>query len=198
RLFIWNTHETGTVLMNLFWATINLFLLGAAVGVATEAPQQSTSHRVRMNMPAFLRLPGGYTINCYTSEYSSAGLSLMVSDTRLLRDDISVQVGLQRGDMEFLFPATLYVTGEGKVEATFKNLSLEQEAQLIQCTFGRADAWLNWRETPPENQAIDGLLDVMRRGGLGYIRLYQWVYDGVISGLTRLYTGTRSGSQGDL
>lgn len=198
RLFIWNTHETGTVLMNLLWATINLFLLGAAAGVATEAPQKSSHHRVRMNIPASLHLPGGYTLSCFTSDYSSAGLGLIVSDISKLRNATNVLVGLNRGDREFLFPATLLLYDNGQVEAEFKQLTLEQEAKLIQCTFGRADAWLNWNNNSPEDQAVDGLVDVVKKGSLGYIRLYQWLYDGLVNGLIRLYTGARSKTQKDL
>lgn len=194
RLFVWNTHETGTVLMNLGWCVFNLFLLGAAVGVATEAPQDSVHHRVRMAIPALLRLPGGYTINCFTADYSSAGLGLMVADTSVLQHASRVQVGLYRGDREFLFPATLHIHDDGLVDAIFQPLSPEQEAQLIQCTFGRADAWLDWKEDDTPDQALAGLVDVLRKGMTGYSRLFSWLNYGVIYGLRRLYIGRNRSS----
>ena len=179
RLFFLNTHETGTVLMNLLWCGFNLGILGAAVGVATEAVQKFVHHRVRMVMPAFLRLPGGYTVSCYTEEYSSAGLTLEVPDTRRVNEFSEVQVGLNRGDREFLFPAKIKFNEFGKVEALFTDLSPEQETQLIQCTFGRADAWLNWQEVEVRDRALGGLRDVFTRGLTGYVRLYYWIKDGV-------------------
>lgn len=181
RLFVTNTDEMGTVVMNLLWCGFNLAILGAAVGVATEAVQTHTHHRVRMLMPAFLRLPGGYTISCHTEEYSAAGLTLAVGDLSKLREFSNVKVGLHRGDREFLFPAQIVFDEQGRVEARFTHLSPEQEAQLIQCTFGRADAWLNWQEDETRDRALGGLQDVVKKGLIGYVRLFAWLRE--IAGL---------------
>lgn len=178
RLFVFNTHETGTVVMNLLWCGFNLAILGAAVGVATESVQKHVHHRVRMVMPAFLKLPGGYTVSCYTEEYSAAGLTLAISDTTGINEFSQVQVGLHRGDREFLFPAKIHFTESGHVEALFTNLTPEQETQLIQCTFGRADAWLNWQEDQTRDRALGGLKDVFAKGLLGYVRLFSWLKGG--------------------
>jgi len=180
RLFVFNTHETGTVLMNLLWCGFNLAILGAAVGVATESIQKHVHHRVRMVMPAFLKLPGGYTISCYTEEYSAAGLTLAVPDTTGIREFSEVQVGLHRGDREFLFPAKVHFTESGHIEALFTNLTPEQETQLIQCTFGRADAWLNWQEDQTRDRALGGLKDVFAKGMVGYVRLFAWIRGGAV------------------
>lgn len=186
RLFVFNTHETGTVLMNLLWCGFNLAILGAAVGVATESIQKHVHHRVRMVMPAFLKLPGGYTISCYTEEYSAAGLTLAVPDTSGIREFSEVQVGLHRGDREFLFPAKVHFTESGHIEALFTNLTPEQETQLIQCTFGRADAWLNWQEDQKRDRALGGLKDVFAKGLVGYVRLFAWIRGGAVDFGNRL------------
>ncbi|HEX4916899.1 MAG TPA: UDP-forming cellulose synthase catalytic subunit [Limnobacter sp.] len=175
RLFFFNTHEVGTVLMNLLWCGFNLAILGAAVGVATESIQKHVHHRVRMVIPAFLRLPGGYTVTCYTEEYSAAGLTLNVPNTSRIREFSQVQVGLNRGDREFLFPAKVSFNERGLLEATFGSLTPEQEKQLIQCTFGRADAWLNWQEDQRRDRALGGLKDVFQKGMVGYARLFAWL-----------------------
>lgn len=57
RLLFWGTEEPATVLMNMGWATFNLIMLGAAVGVAREARQVRVSHRIPMRVPATLLLP---------------------------------------------------------------------------------------------------------------------------------------------
>jgi cellulose synthase (UDP-forming) len=167
-------------LMNLLWCGFNLAILGAAVGVATESVQKHVHHRVRMVMPAFLKLPGGYTVSCYTEEYSAAGLTLAVADTTGISEFSQVQVGLHRGDREFLFPAKIHFTETGQVEALFTNLTPEQETQLIQCTFGRADAWLNWQEDQTRDRALGGLKDVFAKGMIGYVRLFAWLKDGAV------------------
>ncbi|WP_334118815.1 UDP-forming cellulose synthase catalytic subunit [Limnobacter sp.] len=186
RLFVFNTHETGTVVMNLLWCGFNLAILGAAVGVATESIQKHVHHRVRMVMPAFLKLPGGYTISCYTEEYSAAGLTLAVADATGIAEFSQVQVGLHRGDREFLFPAKIHFTESGHVEALFTNLTPEQETQLIQCTFGRADAWLNWQEDQTRDRALGGLKDVFAKGMIGYVRLFAWLRKGAVEVGNRL------------
>ena len=177
RLLITDTHELGTILMNLVWCAFNLIILGAAVGVSTEAVQKNTHHRVRMVMPALLRLPGGYTLNCHTEEYSATSLTLAVSNPSALREFSNVQVGLHRGDREFLFPAKLVFNEHGHIQAQFNNLNTEQEMQLIQCTFGRADAWLNWPEKETKDRALGGLQDVLKKGWIGYKRLFVWLRD---------------------
>lgn len=181
RLTIFNTHETGTVVMNLLWCSFNLVILGAAVGVATESAQRHVHHRVRMVIPAFLKLPGGYTVSCHTEEYSAAGLVLSVPDASSIREFSQVQVGLHRGDREFLFPAKIHFTENGALEALFTHLTPEQETQLIQCTFGRADAWLNWQEDTTKDRALGGLKDVFAKGLIGYTRLFAWLGDGAAS-----------------
>lgn len=175
RLF--TDQDVGTVLMNLLWCMFNLSILGAAVGVATEAVQKHLYHRVRMVMPALLRFPGGYTISCHTEEYSTESLTLAVQNPSELRSFSNVQVGLHRGDREFLFPAKLFISETGRVEARFTQLGAEQEALLVQCTFGRADAWLNWAEKETRDRSLGGLKDVLQKGLVGYARLFSWLKD---------------------
>jgi cellulose synthase (UDP-forming) len=173
RLF--TDQDVGTVMMNLLWCLFNLSILGAAVGVATEAVQKHLYHRVRMVIPALLRLPGGYVINCHTEEYSTEGLTLAIQTPNELRSFSNVQVGLHRGDREFIFPAKLFISDTGRVEARFTSLSAEQETQLVQCTFGRADAWLNWAEKETRDRSLSGLKDVLQKGLVGYARLFSWL-----------------------
>ncbi|HEX4879244.1 MAG TPA: UDP-forming cellulose synthase catalytic subunit, partial [Limnobacter sp.] len=104
-----------------------------------------------------------------------AGLTLNVPDTARIREFSQVQVGLHRGDREFLFPAKVNFNTHGRVEAVFSNLTPEQEMQLIQCTFGRADAWLNWQEDERRDRALGGLKDVFQKGMVGYVRLFAWL-----------------------
>jgi cellulose synthase (UDP-forming) len=77
-LLFWGTEEPATVLMNMGWATFNLIMLGAAVGVAREARQVRVSHRIPMRVPATLLLPDGRTIACKTENYSMGGLGMVL------------------------------------------------------------------------------------------------------------------------
>ena len=103
-----------------------------------------------------------------------------MADTTGISEFSQVQVGLHRGDREFLFSAKIHFTETGHVEALFTNLTPEQETQLIQCTFGRADAWLNWQEDQTRDRALGGLKDVFAKGMIGYVRLFAWLKGGAV------------------
>lgn len=197
RFFIWNTHEAGTVLMNLMWCTVSLILLGAAIAVATEKEQKNTDNRVKMTIPATLYLPNGHTLSCYTNYYSNEGLELLISDTTHLKSDSQAYVGLHRANRDFLFPVKLSTPQEGHVKATFNGLSSDQEAKLVQCTFGRADAWLNWQEEKLNDSPLSGLWDVIQKGKLGYARLWQHIKLNAINRFNRLYFSQRKSSKYD-
>jgi cellulose synthase (UDP-forming) len=55
--------------------------------------------------------------------------------------------------------------------AQFDALTLEQERQLVQCTFGRADAWLGWNGTDNNDAPLRGLKEVLLMGVEGYSRV---------------------------
>ncbi len=186
RMFIWNTHEVGSVALNMVWCFFNLVVLGAAVGVASEAVQRHVHHRVRMVIPAVLHLPGGYTIACYTEEYSAGGLGLALPDGTTLPEHMKVMVGLNRGDREFLFPALVVSRNGQSVGLRFDALSAEQEMRLIQCTFGRADAWLNWSDSVKKDAALKSLGTVTATGLNGYIRLLRWMASSVGTAFRRI------------
>jgi cellulose synthase (UDP-forming) len=188
RLFVWNTHETGAVILNLSWCIMNLIILGAAVGVASESVQRQIHHRVRMVIPAILHLPGGYTVACYTQDYSAGGLGIALPIEVKLADDTKVMVGLNRGDREFLFPAQVANRRDNILGVRFNELSPEHEMQLIQCTFGRADTWLNWNDTVKSDKALRSLGTVALTGIKSYGLLIKWMARGASSATKRLLT----------
>jgi cellulose synthase (UDP-forming) len=186
RLFVWNTHETGAVILNLSWCAMNLIILGAAVGVASESVQRQIHHRVRMVIPAILHLPGRYTVACYTQDYSSGGLGIALPNEIKLLDDTKVMVGLNRGDREFIFPAHVTNRRDNILAVQFNALTPEQEMQLVQCTFGRADAWLNWNDTIKTDKALRSFGAVAITGIKSYGLLIKWMARGAVSATKRL------------
>jgi len=48
---------------------------------------------------------------------------------------------------------------------------LEKERQLVQCTFGRADAWLESRNLHKADMPLRSLVEVVMMGFDGYARL---------------------------
>ncbi|MGN6233184.1 MAG: UDP-forming cellulose synthase catalytic subunit [Trinickia sp.] len=166
--------EGPTIIMNMVWTLYNLALLGAAVSVASEAKQVRVTHRIAMRVPATLLFADGTTLACTTSDYSTGGLGLElpVDDLTLDRGQ-ALHVTLGRGDRIFHFPARVTRLAGRHLGLQFEALSLEQERQFVQCTFGRADAWLSGEERPVDDMPLAGFKEVMLMGVEGYARLAQ-------------------------
>jgi cellulose synthase (UDP-forming) len=176
RLLSWNAHEPATVLMNLAWAVYNLVMLGAALGVAAESRQVRVAHRVPMRVPATLYLPDGRVARTETEDYSTQGLGVVIGSDLGLSPGAHVKVGLNRGDQECSFPARVVVARGGRLGLHFDTMSLEDERNLIQCTFGRADAWIDWTEEQQSDRPLTSLGEVLSFGAKGYLRLAQDLY----------------------
>lgn len=180
RLFSGPSDEVPTVLINVFWVTYNLLLLGGAVSVASEARQVRRSHRVRMTIDAMLKLSDGHALRCRTVDFSEGGTALDVKDLPPLRKDDAVQVSLWRGREEFSFPA--YVTGTSGTQLRLRwaEMPMELESALIQCTFARADAWVTWANGRRRDEPLKGLRQVLSIGFSGYRRLFEHMVPNVM------------------
>ena len=53
----------------------------------------------------------------------------------------------------------------------FENLTMEKERQLVQCTFGRADAWLESQIQHKTDFPLRSLVEVIVMGFEGYARI---------------------------
>ncbi|MGZ7142600.1 PilZ domain-containing protein, partial [Streptococcus pyogenes] len=78
RLFFWNTHETATVLMNLLWTTYSILVLGAALGVASEARQVRRMHRVSTRLRATLYKDDATVLQAQCIDFSMTGVGLQL------------------------------------------------------------------------------------------------------------------------
>ncbi|MDR9052798.1 UDP-forming cellulose synthase catalytic subunit [Burkholderia multivorans] len=173
RLVAEQGDEATTILITLGWTVYNLAMLGAALAVARETKQVRVTHRIAMRVPATLLLADGTTAACFTSDYSTGGLGLDAVPGLSLAVGDRLQVCVSRGDRSFPFPVRVSRVTPTHVGVSFDALTLEQERLLIQCTFGRADAWLDWHEGAPADTPLRGLKEVLRVGLDGYVRLWK-------------------------
>jgi cellulose synthase (UDP-forming) len=174
RLTFTANGEGPTIIMNMVWTLYNLALLGAAVSVASEAKQVRVTHRIAMRVPATLLFADGTTLACTTNDYSTGGLGLELPVDGLALDrGQALHVTLSRGDRIFHFPARVTRLAGRHLGLQFEALTLEQERQFVQCTFGRADAWLSGSERPVDDMPLAGFKEVMSMGIEGYARLAQ-------------------------
>jgi cellulose synthase (UDP-forming) len=179
RLLFWGTEEPATVLMNMAWALFNLIMLGAAVGVAREARQVRVSHRIPMRVPATLLLPDGRTLACKTENYSMGGLGVVLPIDVPLPEGARVGLCLSRGPRTYHFPAVVTRHVNRHLGVRMDNLTIERETQLIQCTFGRADAWIDWLDDERVDAPLRSLKEVIEMGYQGLLRLYDALMDAV-------------------
>lgn len=173
RLWMGDGHETSTIIMNMLWAMHNAVMLGAAIGVGAESRQTRAAHRVPIDLPATLYLADGRTLPCRTVNYSISGFEFR-SDTPF---DIAIgtrlQIGLQRGSREFTFAAHVMRNTGTNLGMRLQEMTPEQETNLMQCTFGRADAWLEWSDHTPADAPLTSLWEVLKFGVRGYSRLFE-------------------------
>ncbi len=172
RLLYGPAEEVATVIVSALWVLYNLLIIGGAVAVAAEVRQVRQNHRVEVRLPAALRLPDGRLLRAELVDYSSggAGLELPAADPGLGMDT-AVWLLLRRGNREFAFQGRLSRCAGRHLGVRFERLTAQQQIDLVQCTFARADAWLGWNTRYLEERPLRNLLDVLRLGGHGYLRL---------------------------
>ena len=171
RYFWWNVNDSSTVLINLFWTAYNLIMLGVAISVAREARQARGSHRSPARIPALLALVDGRVVAAETFDYALSGLGLTLADAATLVVGMPVGVGLALGDREKYFPARVARIAGDEVGVAFEALTLAQERDLVRCTFGRADAWIDRGARDDPEHILASMLGVVRTSVFGYLRL---------------------------
>jgi len=171
RLFLFNVHEMGTVLLNLAWTSYSLLILGAAMGVASETRQVRRTQRVQTQLPAVLYPEDGAALHCDCVDYSMSGLGLQMAGGTALAVGARVQVGLYSEGREHCFPARVLLRTPHSMGLQFEPMEEQERMQLVQCTFARPDAWLNWKETHDADRPLQGLQEIALLGLGAYARL---------------------------
>lgn len=173
RLWFGPEYEITTVIMNLVWVSYNLLILGGAVAVASETRQVRKAHRVRFEIPAYLKLSDGRLLACKVNDYSESGVGIQCSDVDQVKLHDNVDIVMQRGLRDFTFPANIVRIESDHLGLRFKPMSNQQESEFIQCSFARADAWSYWRDGRKLDRPISSLHEVVRIGAEGYLTLIQ-------------------------
>jgi cellulose synthase (UDP-forming) len=190
RMFIFNVHETGTVALNLAWTTYSLLILGAAMGVASETRQVRRTHRVQTRLDAVLYLDNGQAVHCDCVDYSMTGLGLRIPEGLGLRPGDQVHVSLWADAQEHSFATRVLLCNAHNLGLQFESLEHAQRIALVQCTFARPDAWLNWKESQDTDRPLQGLQEIALLGLGAYWKLALSLRDFVRDALwQRLRTG---------
>jgi cellulose synthase (UDP-forming) len=136
-----------------FWATFNIVLLGAAIEVARERPQQRDSYRLRRPFKAVI-LSGGKEYEGKSTDLSESGMGLMLPMKAHL--DIQVRVVLHGERERTELSATVMrkdwtQDGQTRVGLRFNELSIAQKRSLLRQIYTRPGGW---HKEPPEIQPM--------------------------------------------
>jgi cellulose synthase (UDP-forming) len=175
RLFTGPADEIITVIVSVLWVIYNLLIIGAAVAVAAEVRQVRQTHRVQTRLPGAIKLADGHRYPCELVDYSDGGVGLLLNQPLPLATGSLVSLILQRGNREFVFTGTLTRSKDLFMGLNFADLPPEQKIEFVQCTFGRADAWLDYNSGFEADKPVQSLKEILALGAKGYYRLYEYL-----------------------
>ncbi|NNA05891.1 UDP-forming cellulose synthase catalytic subunit [Pseudomonas lundensis] len=175
RLFTGPTDEILTIIVSVLWVIYNLLIIGAAVAVAAEVRQVRQTHRVQTRLPGAIQLNDGHSYPCQLVDYSDGGAGLQLNGPLQLPVGTPVSLIVQRGNREFMFPATLTRSSGLFMGVSLTTLTPQQRVEFVQCTFGRADAWLDHNSEFEADRPVQSLREILTLGVKGYYRLYQYL-----------------------
>lgn len=174
RLLHGPANEIGTVIVSSLWVLYNLLIIGTALAISAEVRQVRRSHRVQARLPASLRLANGHSHPCALLDYSSDGAQIELTAPLPLPLGVPVTLVLYRGQREYTFTGQVSRSHGLQLGLYFGQQDLQQRIDFVQCTFARADAWLSWNQAYGQDQLLRSFTDVLKLGGRGYYRLYQY------------------------
>ncbi len=174
-----------TIVLNLIWTVYNIVMTSASVAVAGEVRQLRNTPRVAISLAAMLLLPDGRTVACRTSDYSQGGLGLVLPPGVLVPNGMPLSVSLFRNDEEAMFPALVTFSRGDRLGISFQSLTLEQERDLAQMTFGRADTWAStWGNNAPDSPWV-ALRQISSIGVRGFSLLLRQLRDRSLAAVRR-------------
>lgn len=175
RLIYGPANEIGTTLVSSLWVIYNLLIVGAAVAIAAEVRQVRETHRVQARLPVAIRLENGHFYPGMLVDYSDGGAGIELEIPLSLAVGSRVSLLMQRGQREFLFPCFVSRSHKNFVGVSLQDLPADQKIDYVQCTFARADAWLNWNEDFIQDRPLRSFIDVLKLGMMGYYRLFEYL-----------------------
>ncbi|WP_397474271.1 UDP-forming cellulose synthase catalytic subunit [Pusillimonas sp.] len=162
-----------TAAFNMAWTLHNIVICSASVAVAGEQRQVRASPRVEGVLPATLGLSSGHRVVCETSDFSAEGLGLVMKTPLGVQLGDQVQVSLFRGEEERVFPAEIRFVQDKKIGLRFRELTIDQQVELAQMTFGRADIWAAaWNASVPD-APLTAIKQIGRIGVRGFFVLFR-------------------------
>ena len=180
-----------TIAINLGWTIYNIIITSASAAVAAESLQMRGDPRVAVTLRAMIGLADGKTIACNTSDYSQTGVGITLPDGVDIPRGTALHVSLFRGDDEGVFPATVVFSRGERLGLQFDTLSVNQQVELSQLTFARADTWANsWGQRTPD-KPLTALYEITAIGMGGMSMLLRQTVKALFPRWSRGYVAAR-------
>ncbi|HHJ20946.1 MAG TPA: UDP-forming cellulose synthase catalytic subunit, partial [Gammaproteobacteria bacterium] len=167
RLFFWNTHESGTVIMNLSWTVYNLIIIGAALAVAWEKRQRRANPRIRRKIRATVRTQNGRVFDGITADISTADLSVQLVKEARITPYQYVEINLFDGDKPYGFRGRITNVRGQNLGIIFTSMSPRKLSQLVYFTHGREGSWEDWYLACKSKRTVRSFLEIVRFGIVG-------------------------------
>ena len=164
RLLSGQSEEVDTVVMNVLWTVYNLIILGAALAAASETRQVRHSHRVQFGIPGELRTSDGRAWQVNTENFSEGGMSVRLPPGVILGEQTPVALSLFRGERGADFTGRVVFRQGERHGLQFDAMTLDQEIDLVQTTFARADAWIHHDQGRRPDRPLAAFGEVARLG----------------------------------
>jgi len=148
RVYTWQPAQASVLVFNLFWASLSLVFLLAAIAVGNERRQIRENVRIDLRVPVVLHLDDGHTMRSFTRDVSMGGMQ--VERPESLKNAASVEsVEIYHDNESMVFPV-IYVKRKGEksdddrrtLGYRFDTMSLDARRDLVRVVMGRPDAWL--------------------------------------------------------
>lgn len=163
--FLAGDEQFDSILMNVFWASYNVMVLGAAVAVAWERRQVRQNNRVEVELPGMLRLATKHTVSCTTIDLGMGGAAVETPREVELQAGDAVTLGLLVNDEEYPVPARVIAREGTVIRLGFETLSLPEEERLVRVIFSRINAWTQWEEEQEDDNPLGNVLKIARHSG---------------------------------
>jgi cellulose synthase (UDP-forming) len=162
--------RTDAFLINMFWASFNLIVLGAALSVAWEKRQVRDANRVDVKLPAMLRTESEKTFACTTTDLSLHGARVDLAAEHGMKLGEPVSISLFLKGREYPLAARMIGTDSAGLRVKFETLTIEEESWLVRALFSRWDAWTDWRFEHDQDRITRALFQVIAHGVIGIAR----------------------------
>ncbi len=141
-------------LLNSIWVVLSLLTVLGAIAVGKEKQQPRRRPRFPAEVPVILKLSNGTKIHGISRDLSSGGVSLYLDQPIPVAARSRLRIFLPVGGRKSPITARLLWSkakdGRILVGIGFRPANITEETAIIRAVFGRADAWLDWNDYPPD------------------------------------------------